>query len=437
MKGQRALVIGLGKTGASAARYLRRMGVQVTVTDSRANPPGLSEIQSLTDIELRLGGFSAPEQMPKLAVLSPGVSPQEVFVRELVSARVEVIGDIELFAREVTAPVVGITGANGKSTVTTLVGEMGKAAGLRVQVGGNLGTPALDLLDDSAQLYVLELSSFQLETVRSLRCKTATILNLSEDHLDRHGSFDAYASAKARIFTGCETAVVNRDDAAVMKWAPKDAVSFGLASPPLGHYGLIQDGSESWLARGPQKLLKISDLPIAGLHNAANALAALALADAAEIPRSAALSALRSFHGLRHRCELVVEIGGVRWFNDSKGTNVGATMAALQGMSGPIVWLGGGQGKGQDFSPLRAPLTDKGRAAIVYGQDAARIETALKDALPLHRETDLAATVRRARTLAKAGDTVLLSPACASLDQFKNYEERGDRFCEFVRRSAP
>lgn len=437
MKNQRALVIGLGKTGASAVRFLLSEGAQVAVTDTRADPPGLAEIRHLADVELRLGGFSSSAQTPKLAVLSPGVSPQEPFVRELMSARVDVVGDIELFARKALAPVIGITGANGKSTVTTLVGEMAKAAGLRVQVGGNLGRPALDLLDETAQLYVLELSSFQLETARSLRCKAATVLNLSEDHLDRHGSFDAYAAAKARIYTGCETAVVNRDDAAVMKWAPKNSVSFGLAAPSVGQYGLIEEGGESWLARGPQKLLKVSDLKIAGLHNAANALAALALADAAGLPRDAARATLRTFTGLRHRCEWVADIDGVRWFNDSKGTNVGATLAALNGLQGPIVWLGGGQGKGQDFAPLRAPLSGKGRAAIVYGQDAAKLEIALKDALPMHRENDLAATVQRARRVAQPGDTVLLSPACASLDQFRNYEERGDRFCEYVRSSAP
>ena len=436
MKHSRALVIGLGKTGASAVRFLLREGAEVTVTDSRANPPGLNEVKSLAGVEFRLGGFYAPAA-PKLAVLSPGVSPQEAFVRELVAARVEVVGDVELFARKALAPVIGITGANGKSTVTSLVGEMARVAGVRAPTGGNLGTPALDLLDETAQLYVLELSSFQLETARSLRCKAATVLNLSEDHLDRHGSFDAYAAAKARIYTGCETAIVNRDDAAVMKWAPQNPVSFGLTAPSVGHYGLIRDGGEAWLARGPQKLLPVSALKIAGWHNAANALAALALADAAGIPRDAALTALREFPGLRHRCEFVAEIGGVRWYNDSKGTNVGATLAALQGLSGPLVWLGGGQGKGQDFSPLCAPLTEKGRAAVVYGQDADALEACLKQTLPTHREPDLVATVSRARALAQAGDTVLLSPACASLDQFRNYEERGARFCALVKGDSP
>ncbi|MBI2384213.1 MAG: UDP-N-acetylmuramoyl-L-alanine--D-glutamate ligase [Gammaproteobacteria bacterium] len=437
MKGRRYLVIGLGKTGASAVRYLTQRGAKVTATDSRAQPPGLAEVQGL-GAELRLGGFSAPEPPTQFAtaVVSPGVPLQEPFIQQLAAAGVRLVGDIELFAKAAEAPVIGITGANGKSTVTTLVGEMAQRAGLRTAVGGNLGTPALDLIDGTVQLYVLELSSFQLELTRSLRCKSATILNISEDHLDRHGSMEAYAAAKARIFTGCGTAVVNREDPIAMRHAPRKAVSFGLDVPSVGHYGLLRDDGEDWLARGPQKLLCLSELRIQGLHNAANALAAVALADAAAIPREASLAALREFRGLRHRCEFVADTGGVAWLNDSKGTNVGATLAALAGLPGPIVWLGGGQGKGQDFAPLRAPLQDKGRAAILYGQDADQIALALAGALPIYREPDLAAAVRRARALARPGDRVLLSPACASLDQFKNYEERGERFCALAREGA-
>ena len=428
MKNTRALVIGLGKTGASAARYLASRGAHVTVTDSRTVPPGLDDIRTLAGVELRLGGFSAPRA--DLAVLSPGVSPAEPFVQQLMVAGTEIVGDIELFAREARAPVIGITGSNGKSTVTTLVGAMAEAAGLRVRVGGNLGTPALDLLDATAQLYVLELSSFQLEPTHSLRCKAATILNISEDHLDRHGTLDAYAAAKARIFKGCENAVVNRDDPVVMGCAPAGAVSFGLNDAQPGHYGFAH---ERTLMQGAQVLLNSSELKVAGLHNVANALAALALADAIGIPRAVALEALRAFKGLPHRCEFVADLDGVRYFNDSKGTNVGATLAALGGMSGPIVWLGGGQGKGQDFAPLRKPLAQKGRAAIVYGADAQQLEAALHEVLPVHREVDLAASVRRARSIARRGDTVLLSPACASLDQFKNYAERGEVFGRCVR----
>jgi len=302
------------------------------------------------------------------------VSLDEGFVRELRAAGVPTFGDIELFARAAEAPVVAITGSNGKSTVTTLLGEMAKRAGLVVAVGGNLGTPALDLLSPEVQLYVMELSSFQLETVLSLRCKAAANLNVSPDHLDRHKSFEAYAEAKSRIFVGCEVAVVNRQDPETERnvRAAHRKVSFGLDAPMAGQYGIVKSGGEDWLAvpspesRTPDPVLRVSELRIYGLHNAANALAALALADAAGIPRAASLAVLREFRGLRHRCEWVAEVGGVAYFNDSKGTNVGATLAALAGLPEPIVWLGGGQGKGQDFAPLKPVLAQKGRAAIVF-----------------------------------------------------------------------
>jgi UDP-N-acetylmuramoylalanine--D-glutamate ligase len=434
-RGKHVLVVGLGKTGAACARYFIEQGAQVTVTDSRPEPPGTLEMRGLP-VELKLGGFVAPRAMQSyaLAAISPGVSLDEAFVRDLRAAGVPTFGDIELFARAAEAPVVAITGSNGKSTVTTLLGEMAKRAGLNVAVGGNLGTPALDLLSPEVQLYVMELSSFQLETVLSLRCKAAANLNVSPDHLDRHKSFEAYAEAKSRVFIGCETAVVNRNDAETERnvRAAHRKVSFGLDAPLAGHYGLLKAGGEDWLAFGHERLMKVSELKIHGLHNAANALAALALADAAGLPRPASLAVLREFKGLRHRCEWVAEVGGVAYFNDSKGTNVGATLAALAGLPEPIVWLGGGLGKGQDFAPLKPVLAQKGRAAIVYGADAAQIAGALGDALPIHREPDLAASVRRAHGLARPGDRVLLSPACASMDQFRNYEERGERFCSLV-----
>lgn len=434
-RGKNVLVVGLGRTGAACARYFSEQGAHVTVTDTRADPPGTVEVRGLP-VELALGGFALPRPAGSyaLAAVSPGVSLDEAFVRDLRAAGVPTLGDIELFARAAEAPVVAITGSNGKSTVTTLLGEMAKRAGLNVAVGGNLGTPALDLLSPDVQLYVMELSSFQLETVLSLRCKAAANLNVSPDHLDRHHSFEAYAEAKSRIFIGCETAVVNRGDPATQHnvRAAHRQVSFGLDAPMAGQYGLVQFQGDAWLAFGDERLLRVSELRIHGLHNAANALAALALADAAGIARSASLAVLREFGGLRHRCEWVAEVDGVSWFNDSKGTNVGATLAALAGLPEPIVWLGGGQGKGQDFAPLKPVLEQKGRAAILYGQDAARIEEALSGALPVYREADLDASVRRARETARPGDRVLLSPACASLDQFRNYEERGDRFCRLV-----
>jgi UDP-N-acetylmuramoylalanine--D-glutamate ligase len=433
--GQHVLVVGLGASGTSALRYLARQGARLTVTDSRAAPAGIDTLRAeFPQVEFRLGGFSAPAPMSQFAfaAVSPGVSLDEPFVRELAQARVEILGDIELFARAANAPVVGVTGSNGKSTVTTLVGEMARAAGLRVGVGGNLGTPALDLLRDDAELYVLELSSFQLETTRSLRCRAATVLNLSQDHLDRHGTMEHYGAVKARIFLQSQVAVANREDAAALALAPASAVSFG-ANPPLaGHYGLILRDGETWLSCGDERLLAQRELRIFGLHNAANALAALALADAAGIPRAAQLATLRAFPGLPHRCEFIADVAGVQYFNDSKGTNVGSTLAALLGLPPAIVWLGGGQGKGQSFADLRPALAQKGRAAVLFGQDAAIIARDIDGALPVYREPDMRSALARARQLAQPGDRVLLSPACASFDQFKSYVDRGNQFRDAV-----
>ena len=438
---RKILVVGLGRSGAASARYLAREGAELTLTDSRAAPPELAALRnSVPQAHLNLGAFAAAQPLSQygFAVISPGVPLDEPFVEQLRSAKVELLGDIELFARAANAPVIGITGSNGKSTVTTLVGEMAKAAGLQVGVGGNLGTPALDLLDDACQLYVLELSSFQLETTASLRLVAATILNISPDHLDRHGSLARYLAAKARIYAHAQTAVVNRDDKATHAQAhtARRVVSFGLQAPDAGHYGLVDDPADARLAFGELRLLPLSALKLQGLHNVANALAALALADAAGVERGACLHALAQFKGLPHRCEWVAEIGGVTWINDSKGTNVGATLAALEGLHGPLVWLGGGQGKGQDFTCLRVPLGSKARAVILFGADAARIEKDLAGTVPVQQVPNLDAAVKHARGLARPGDRVLLSPACASLDQFRNYEERGARFRALVEEVA-
>lgn len=435
--GKQVLVVGLGKSGTSSARYLAREGARLSLTDSRAAPPGLDELRSqLPDTAFHCGAFTAPEPLGQyaFAVLSPGVPLDDPFVQQLREAKVELLGDIELFARAANAPVIGITGSNGKSTVTTLVGEMAKAAGLRVAVGGNLGTPALDLLGDDVQLYVLELSSFQLETTEHLNLVAATVLNISPDHLDRHGSLERYIAAKARIYRHAEVAVVNRDDRATHTGAhtARRVVSFGLDASSGHHYGLAQPDGATALARGATSLLALRELRIAGLHNAANALAAIALAEAAGIAEAGILAALRSFPGLAHRCEWVAEQNGVSWINDSKGTNVGATLAALQGLEGPLVWLGGGQGKGQDFRALAEPLSRKARLAIVFGADAEAIQRDLGGQVKTVRVADLAEAVAAAQSAAKPGDRVLLSPACASLDQFKNYEERGSRFRALV-----
>lgn len=440
--GKRMLVVGLGLSGVSALRYLAREDADLVVTDSRAGPAGHQQLTAeFSRYEFRLGGFSAPEPLSQFseAVVSPGVSLDEPFVQALRAAGVPVVGDIELFARHARAPVIGITGSNGKSTVTTLVGEMAKAAGLKVGVGGNLAPPALDVLSDSAQLYVLELSSFQLETTHTLRCRAAAVLNLSEDHLDRHGSMAAYGAAKARIFNGCQVAVINRDDVATRlnSDAARRRLSFGLDAPRApGEYGLIEQRGELWLATARDRILPLSALKIAGLHNAANVLAALALIEAADIPRATVLRALQDFRGLPHRCAFVAEIDGARYYNDSKGTNVGSTLAAVRGLPSPLIWLGGGQGKGQDFSPLAGALAAKGSAAVLFGEDADKIEAAIDGALPVYREASMADALRRARTLTLPGASVLLSPACASFDQFKSYVDRGQQFEAAVRELA-
>lgn len=431
------LVVGLGASGASTVRHLRAMGLPFAVTDSRAQPPG-----AVDDVPHVYGRFASPLPLAELAeaIVSPGVSLQEPLVRELEAAGVPVIGDIELFARAMplTATVIGITGSNGKSTVTTLVGLMAEAAGLAVGVGGNLGTPALDLLDAARTHYVLELSSFQLETTHTLRLRAATMLNISPDHLDRHGTMENYIAAKSRIYLHADVAVVNREDAATTAGVQSAGrvLSFGLDRPTGHDYGLIEHDGAVWLACGDERLIAQRELKLQGLHNVANALAAMALADAAGIAREAQLAVLRSFRGLPHRCEWVCERDGVAWINDSKGTNVGATLAALHGLEGPLVWLGGGQGKGQDFSELRAPLAVKARVAILFGQDADAIARDLGDTVAVERVADLGAAVARARVLAQPGDRVLLSPACASLDQFRNYEARGAAFRQLAQEAA-
>lgn len=438
------LVVGLGLSGVSALRYLVQQGRRVTVTDSRAEPAGIAALRAAyPQVRFHLGGFDAPGPLSAYAeaVVSPGVDLRAPFIQKLRDAAVPVIGDIELFARAIQdqpAPrprVIGITGSNGKSTVTTLVGEMAAAAGLRVAVGGNLGTPALDLLADGVSLYVLELSSFQLDTTCSLHCAAATVLNLSEDHLDRHGDLRAYGAAKARLLGRVDVAVLNRDDAAVMAMpvaAGARIRHFGLDAPAAGHYGLAEVNGQRSLCgpevNGKRFSLPLDALQIAGLHNAANALAAVALADAVAIPRAAQIAALQAFAGLPHRCRRVRALRGVRYFNDSKGTNVGATLAAIHGLPAPIHWLGGGQGKGQDFSALAGALKAADGRAYVFGQDAALLESALAPAVPVSRHDDMVSALHAAHAAARAPATVLLSPACASLDQFRNYMERGERF---------
>jgi len=352
---------------------------------------------------------------------------------------IPVLGDIELFARAACAPVIGVTGSNGKSTVTTLVARMLEAGGARVQAGGNLGVPALDLLRAPVpDWYVLELSSFQLERTQSLRTRAAVVLNVSADHLDRHADMDEYAAAKGVIYRNCDVAVVNADDAVAARLAAGNQrrIVFTLGPPPADGFGLIESPSSAQLARGDEALMPASDLGLAGRHNVANALAALALCAAAGVPLAGTLDALRSFAGLPHRMQLVAESRGVRWIDDSKGTNVGATVAAVRGLEGSFVLIAGGLGKGADFTPLAAALHRRARAVVLIGADAPSIAAALEGRCRIERATSMEDAVRRAAALAEPGDAVLLSPACASQDMFVDYADRGDQFARAARSQA-
>jgi UDP-N-acetylmuramoylalanine--D-glutamate ligase len=435
-----AVIVGLGSTGLSCARYLHAHGWRLAVTDTRLSPPQLQALTALDPtIPVRLGALDTALLADAVFVIaSPGLALTLPFFAEARRRGLEVVGDIELFARAATAPVAGITGTNGKSTVTTLVARMARRAGVRVQVGGNLGEPALDLLGRGAELYVLELSSYQLEVTTRLACRAATVLNITPDHLDRYASLESYAAAKARIFARCDTAVINLDDPLVMAMprAASRTLSFSLRASIGADYALARDRGEWWLTRSGAPLLPVRALKLRGAHNAANALAALALGEALALPQPAMLAELEAFAGLPHRSQWVADVNGVSYIDDSKGTNVGATLAAVAGMSGPLVMIAGGEGKNQDFTPLAHAFRGKVRHTVLIGRDAARLEAALAGVCTLETCASLHEAVRAAARAAQPGDTVLLSPACASLDMFRDYVHRGEVFAEAVQELA-
>ncbi len=436
---KRALVVGLGDTGLSCARYLVAHGYRVNAVDTRAAPPRLAALRAeLPQVSVHTGGLDATLFAdPGLVVVSPGLSPGEPVLAAARARGVEIVGDVELFARVATAPVLAITGSNGKSTVTALAGAMCHAAGLDTAVGGNIGTPVLELLrTPEPQVYVLELSSFQLGTTESLRPLAATVLNVSADHMDRYRDLAEYTAAKARIFTGAGTMVLNRDDARVLALAApaRRIVSFGLDAPQTDDdFGVREYAGEDWLVRGDTRLLPARAVPLAGRHNLANVLAAMALAQCAGVTDDAMCAAVRGFTGLPHRTALVLEHAGVRWIDDSKGTNVGATVAALNGMTAPVVLIAGGDGKGADFTELKDAVAAHARALVLIGRDAPLIERALAGAVPVRHARDLHEAVAAAQALASPGDVVLLSPACASFDMFRDYRHRGEEFAHAVR----
>ncbi len=432
-----SVIVGLGRTGVSCARHLAARGHRLVVTDTRAEPPGLAELRRVVpEAATALGGFDpAVLDGADQIVVSPGVSLAEPFLQQAAARGLDLVGDIELFAREAGGRVIGITGTNGKSTVTTLVGEFARAAGIEARVGGNLGAPALDLLEGPpAEMYVLELSSYQLETTHSLQLESGAVLNVTPDHLDRYPDLAAYAAAKARIFERCATAIVNLDDDIVVRM-PRPGqrrVGFSLRRDDADFRLLSRDG-EDWLAAGGDALMPLSSLRLPGRHNAANALAALAIGSVAGFPAEAMTGVLRRFGGLPHRAERVAEWRGISWIDDSKGTNVGATQAAIAGLDGPLVLIAGGDGKGQDFAPLAAACRGKVRHAVLIGRDAELIEAALEDSCEASLADTLEHAVAVAASIAQPGDTVLLSPACASFDMFRDYAHRGEVFAAAVR----
>lgn len=443
LKNKRAIVLGLGKTGLSALRWLRLQGALLSAADTRKNLANVEVVKSeMPEVEIHIGEFSAELlSSADLIVVSPGVSLNEPAIQQAITIGVKVVGDVELFAqhRPEETKVIAITGANGKTTVTALVGEMCQAAGLEVIVAGNIGLPVLDALSmTAADIYVLELSSFQLETTSSLKVDAATMLNLTEDHMDRYEDLADYARAKARIFYHAENQVLNRDDAwsMVMTRPGLGLHTFGLEQD-VEDFGIKKLAGETWLCEGEQQLINVKEMHIKGLHNASNALAALALCRAIGLAYEPLLNALRSFKGLPHRVSWVARIAEVDYYDDSKATNVGATCAALVGLASKVVLIAGGEGKEQDFRPLQEPVKNYARAVILIGRDASLIESALVETdIPMYHGQDMAEAVVIAKKLARAGDAVLLSPACASFDMFKNYIHRAEAFIESVKQSG-
>ena len=429
------VIVGLGLTGLACARYLATRNERIAITDSREIPPQLGALQQeLPDIPLFLGNINRNLlcKADRL-IVSPGVSIHESPVRDAIASGIPATGDIELFCQHVTAPIVAITGSNGKSTVTTLLAIMAERAGFKIRSGGNLGPPALDLIRASEpDLYVLELSSFQLELVHSLNAKAAVILNVSADHQDRYPSMQEYFVAKQRIYQGDGTMVINRDDELVSRLTDPErkVMKFTLDKPDGDEFGIRKIGNNDWLMHGSERLMAESELRIRGKHNTANALAALALGSALDIPMAPMLATLREFPGLPHRCQWVTQYKSVDWYNDSKGTNIGACIASIAGLGGDgnVVLIAGGMGKGADFSALSEIAQDKLRAAVLMGVDAPKIECVLSNIVPVHRVQDMAKAVRIAADIAEPGDVVLLSPACASFDMFEDYKARGTVF---------
>ncbi|MGR9045909.1 MAG: UDP-N-acetylmuramoyl-L-alanine--D-glutamate ligase [Gammaproteobacteria bacterium] len=430
----KVLIVGAGETGCSAARFLRSHGIKFAIVDSRDKPPQLERLlETLPDAPVFTGGFDdAAFNVATHLLVSPGVSLKERSIVRAQARGAKIISDIDMLVSCVTAPIVAITGSNGKSTVTTMVGEMALAAGKRVAVGGNLGIPALDLLRDDVDLYVLELSSFQLERTSLLNAAAATVLNVTADHLDRHQDLADYAREKQKIFNGDGVMVLNADDPLVKAMAVDGRTVWSFALNSEAEFHLEEAGGEVYLMRNDHRLMALKELPLEGLHNAANALSAFALGFAVGLDEQAMCRALKAFKGLEHRMQRVLERQGVVWVNDSKATNIGACVAALQGYRDKVILIAGGDAKGADMTELVPVLKEKTKCVILMGKDGPLIERAIDGCVPVYAAENVARAVKIAAGIAQAGDTVLLSPACASLDQYKSYKDRGERFATAV-----
>lgn len=430
------IVIGLGKTGVSCVRYLKAQGATVEVVDTRDDPPGLDQFkEEFPDVPVMLGALNG-EYLKTAAdlVVSPGVAMAEQAIQEAIAAGVDVTSDVDMFSCVADAPIIAITGSNGKSTVTSLLGEMAKKSGTKVAVGGNIGIPVLSLLDESVELYVLELSSFQLETTRRLSALASTVLNISPDHMDRYAGLQEYHQAKHRIFRGAQYALVNDEEALSQPLMAQgmEAVHFGLDKPGLKKFSSVTESGQTWLTFGFDRLINVATMKIKGRHNWSNALAALALGHIAGLSMDSMLETLTEYEGLPHRCQFIKDIEGVDYINDSKGTNVGATVTALESFgrsgSGKVVLIAGGEGKGADFSALTSPISKYVRSVVLIGVDAERMAEIVPSEVPVEFAESLDRAVCVAKGKAEKGDTVLLSPACASFDMFSSFEDRGKVF---------
>ncbi len=435
------LVLGMGGTGVSCARFLAARGARAIFADTRAMPPGAAAIRAaMPAAEILPSGPPAvlPPGVNRILV-SPGVDLRLPVLADARQHGVPVLSDIDLFVAEAAAPITAITGSNGKSTVTSMVGAMLTGAGARAAVGGNLGTPALELVDPGASHYVLELSSFQLERSAPVPAAAAVVLNITPDHLDMHGNLAAYTSAKARIYARCALAVVNRDlpELAALVPAGTSTLGFGLKSPIGNDFGVLVRDDGAWLARGREPLLPVADLPVSGRHNVSNALAALALCSVSGFDVRELLPGVRRYQALPHRAALVARRNGVTWIDDSKATNVGAAVTSIGSVEGPLVLIAGGDGKGASFEALAATLKGRECAAVLLGRDRDVLAQALAGVCPVQRVADMPAAVRAAAALAKPGWAVLLAPACSSLDMYSDYAARGTAFSAAVLTLAP